>query len=149
MMSEERNRELLMRVVDGIATDEERAKLERLVASDQTLKDEYTAMMKIKEVTDQMQYREMPDSFWADYWNGVYRRLERGVGWSLLVIGVALLAGFGIFELFRSFFLNSSISIVLRGGLFVALLGSLVLLASIIREVFFARKRERYKEIQR
>ena len=148
-MTEARWQELLMKVVDGVASESERQEFDGLLEADAALRDEYTAMLRIKETTDQMQYVEMPDSFWDDYWHGIHNRLERGLGWTLLIVGAALIAGFIIFEFFRSFFLDGSISIILRLGVLVAILGTLVLLISVLREKLFARKRERYKEIVR
>lgn len=148
-MSDERLQQLMMKVVDGLATEAEAQEFEQLLEDYPEMRDEYTAMCRIKEVTDEMQYQEMPDSFWEGYWSGVYRRLERGIGWTLLVLGAALIGGYAVFELFRSFFLDGSVSIILRGGILIAILGSLVLLISVLREMLFARKRERYKEIER
>ncbi len=148
-MSEARWQELLMKVVDEVATDAERQEFDALLQADTTLRDEYKAMLHIKEVTDKMQYVEMPDSFWDDYWQGIHNRLERGLGWTLLVVGAALIVGFVIFEFFRSFFLDGTVSIILRLGVLIAILGTLVLLISVLREKLFARKRERYKEIVR
>jgi hypothetical protein len=148
-MTEARWQELLMKVVDGVASESERQEFDQLLEADAALRDEYTAMLRIKETTDQMQYVEMPDSFWDDYWHGIHNRLERGLGWTLLIVGAALIVGFVIFEFFRSFFLDGSVSIILRLGVLIAILGTLVLLISVLREKLFARKRERYKEIVR
>lgn len=149
MMDDEKKRELLMRVIDGAAGDAEIAELKRLMAGDAALKDEYIAMKNIKEVTDAMKFKEMPDSFWDGYWGGIYNRLERGLGWGLLSIGLALISAFALFHVFNDFFLNSSISIIVRGGVLIGSVGALVVLWSILREVLFARQHERYKEIQR
>lgn len=148
-MDNERKRELLTKVVDGVAGEAEKAEFETLAAADPVLKDEYTAMSRIKEVTDAMQYKELPDSFWDGYWNGIYNRLERGIGWVLLTIGLALLSLFGLYVIFKDFFLNGSISILVRVGVFVGAAGALVLLWSVLREVLFARGHERYKEVER
>lgn len=138
-----------MKVVDGAAAENERAAFDALIAADPELKDEYIAMTKIKEVTDAMKFKEMPDSFWDGYWGGIYNRLERGLGWALLSIGLALLAAFGLFKLFENFFLNGSISLVVRGAVLIGGVGAVLILWSILREVLFARSHERYKEIQR
>ena len=148
-MDEQCRRELLVKVVDGEATEEERKEFERLSAADSVLRDEYVAMTRIKEVIDGMRFKEMPDSFWDSYWQGIYNRLERGIGWVLLTLGAALLTGFGLYQVFRGFFLDGSISLLVRGGVLIGSVGVLVILWSILREVLFARTRERYKEIQR
>jgi len=148
-MDDERKQELLTKVIDGVASTDERAEFDDLIATDAKLKDEFTAMTRIKEVTDNMRFSEMPDSFWEGYWNGIYNRLERSIGWILITISLAILSGFGIFHLFADFFLNGSVSILVRLSVLIGMLGALVLLWSILREVLFARKRERYKEIQR
>lgn len=149
MMNEEKKKELLMRVIDGVADEQESAELDGMMAGDPALKDEYIAMKNIKEVTDAMQFKEMPDSFWDGYWNGIYNRLERGLGWGLFSIGLALVSAFAVFKVFQDFFLNGTISIVVRGGVLVGSIGVLIILWSILREVVFARRHERYKEIKR
>jgi hypothetical protein len=149
MMDEEKKRELLMRVIDGVADERESAELDGMMADDPVLRDEYVAMKKIKEVTDAMQFKEMPDSFWDGYWNGIYNRLERGLGWGLFSIGLALVSAFAVFRVFQDFFLNGAISIAVRGGVLIGAVGALIILWSIFREVVFARRHERYKEIKR
>ncbi|MCK4857408.1 MAG: hypothetical protein KAT58_05545 [candidate division Zixibacteria bacterium] len=148
-MSEEKKIELLMKVIDDVATESELLEFEQLAAADAKLNDEYIAMKRMKEVTDSMRFKEMPDSFWEGYWNGIYNNLERGIGWTLVTIAAALLSSFGLFHVFKDFFLDGNISILVRLGVGIGSLGVLVLLWSILREVLFARKRERYKEIER
>lgn len=148
-MVDDKIQELMMKVVDGVANETERREFERLTKNDNALRDEYIAMKKIKEVTDTMRFAEMPDQFWQGYWGSIYNRLERGLGWILMSVGAIVLLAFGMFQLFKDFFLNPEFSIVVRGGAFVGGAGAIILLWSLLRETLFARRKERYKELER
>ena len=110
---------------------------------------EYQELSKLKEVTSDMRFTDLPDRFWAGYWNNIYNRLERGIGWILLSVGAIILTTFGAWELLNKFFLDETIPIILRLGTAVGSLGLITLLVSVLREKLFARKHERYKEVER
>ena len=96
-----------------------------------------------------MRFSDLPDRYWAGYWNNIYNHLERVTGWIFVSIGAITLLAYGVWELLNSFFIDETIPIVLRIGIGLGLLGLVILLVSIFREKLFARKHERYKEVQR
>jgi len=141
---------ILMKIVDGIATPEEHSAFEEAARNDPGLKDELTAFRKIKEVTDSMQFKELPDSYWDGYWTSVYRRVERSVGWVFFSIGAIIVIVFCLYLFLSEFLTDPSISLVLRIGVVFGGFGAVVLIVSAIRERFFARKHERYeREVER
>lgn len=147
-MDEDRKKELLMKAVDGLASDAELAELKQAVSSDPDLAKEYRAFTKIKEVTDSIMFKDLPDSHWEGYWTNVYNRLERGIGWVLMSIGAILLICYGAYRLLEGVFSSPEISLVVKIGIAVGGAGVIILLVSIVREVMFARKKERYKEVK-
>jgi hypothetical protein len=147
-VSEDRKKELMMKMVDGVATDEEKQEFEEYLKNDSELDKEYRSFKQIKEVTDTIMFKEPPDSYWEGYWAGIYNRLERGAGWICFSVGAIILLAFGGYQLFRNFFLSPAVSIIAKIGVAVGGLGVIILMVSIIREVIFARKHERYKEVK-
>ncbi len=147
-MSEDRKKELMMKMVDNIATDSEKQEFEEYLKNDPELEKEFMSFKQIKQVTDSIKFKEPPDSYWEGYWAGIYNRLERGVGWIFFSIGAIILLAFGGYELFHNFFLSTTVSPIAKIGVGVGGLGIIILMVSIIREVLFARKHERYKEVK-
>ncbi len=109
---------------------------------------EYARMLKLKEVTDDMKYLDLPDRLWAGYWNGIYNRIERGFGWILLSLGAIILAAFGAWRLLNEFFLDPRPPLLLKIGLGALIAGMIVLLISVIRERIFSRAHDRYEEVE-
>lgn len=140
---------MLAGYIDGELTPEERADVEQHLRSCDECKKELEAFQKLKEVTGAMRYADIPEHVWENYWHGLYRRLELGLGWILLSIGVVLLLGFGLFCLIKDFFLAPAEPLLVKIGVGAGGLGLIVLLVSIIRERLFAYRHDRYKEIQR
>jgi hypothetical protein len=147
-VNEDHKKELMMKAVDNIATPAELKELEKYIQEDSNLANEYKAFQKIKEVTDSIMFKELPDSYWKGYWEGIYNRLERGLGWILFSIGAMIILIYGGYRLLYDFFLSDEVSLILKLGVGVGGIGLIILLVSIVREVFFARCKERYKEVE-
>jgi hypothetical protein len=135
--------------LDGELTAEQQDQLDEHLATCQNCRKEYEELLKLKEVTSNMRFSDLPDRYWASYWNNIYNRLERGIGWIFISIAAIILLAYGLWNLLNNFFVNETIPIVLRIGVGFGLLGLLILLVSILREKIFARKHERYKEVER
>jgi len=145
-MTDEELQALMMRIVDGLATPEEEQEFLEMTRDDPKWNTELRAYRKIKEVTDEMQLKELPDSYWEGYWASIYRRCERGFGWILFSIGAIVILAFGFWTLFSEFYTDPDVSLILKFGVSAAGLGVIVLLVSIVRERCFARKHERYEK---
>ncbi len=140
---------LMMAVLDGEASDTEREKLERLLAEDPALQSEYEDLAGVKELTMNHPPKDPGHALWQNYWGGVYRRLERGLGWILLSAGAIPLLMYGGWQFASDWFTNDSIPLWLRvaGGAVGA--GMIILFVSVLRETLFFHKNERYKDIER
>ena len=62
-VSEERKKELLMKVVDKLATADEEKEFAEYIKSDSVLEEEYKSFREIKEVTDTIKFKDLPDSY--------------------------------------------------------------------------------------
>jgi len=145
-MEDEEIQQLMMKVVDGLATPEESKALDEVVSGNEKWRTELRAYRKIKEVTDSMQFKELPDSYWQGYWANVYRQIERGIGWILMSIGAIVLIASGLYVLLSEFFTDPNVSLIVKLGVSMGGFGAVVLLVSILRERCFARKHERYEK---
>ena len=135
--------------VDGELTADQEKLLEEHLRTCPRCRKELDELLKLKEVTSDMRFTDLPDKYWAGYWNVVYNRLERGLGWILLSVGAIILAALGTWEILRDFFLDPAQPIVLKLAIGSGLLGLIILLISVLRERLFARKHERYEEVER
>lgn len=145
----ERFEALVTAAVDGELDEAGRAELEEVLARHPGLRREMEDQLRVKEVVGTMAFVEPPEELWDGYRKGVMHRLERGVGWVLFTIGIALLAGGGAWVGLMELMGAEDVPLWVKAGTLAALLGTAVLLFSIIRERLFLRKRERYDEVQR
>ncbi len=143
------SRELMMLVLDGEADAAQIQELESRLTADASLRREYDSMKAMKEMT--MDYRppEPDAAMWQSYWAGVYRRMERGLGWVLFSIGAVVLMLYGAWEFGRQWWSDDSIPFWVRIAGASLAAGTIILLVSVVRERLFFHKNERYKDIER
>ena len=141
--------EMLAGYVDGELSEVERHTFEQELDRNPKLQAELKEFMKLKEVTGLVKYADLPEEVWESYWQSLYRKTERGVGWIFYSIGAIVLVCYGLFELFSNLFVNPEVPMLIKIGVTALVLGSGVLLVSLVRERIFAYRRDRYKEITR
>jgi len=139
---------LLSGLVDGELNPEEKKNTSDHITSCPDCRREYARLKKLKEVTDDMKYFDLPDKLWAGYWREVYNRVERGIGWIFLSIGAIILLAFAAWQILNNFFLDPAEPLYLKLGVGSLLLGLIILLISVIRERLFSRKHDRYDEVE-
>ena len=139
----------LMSYLDDEIEPEKKAEIERHLTECTKCREEYQSFVKLKQETDKMKLADLSDELWNGYWKGVYRRVERGTGWVLLSIGAIILLCFGAYQFFKELLGDPNISLIVKIGVSMGVLGAIVLLVSIIRERLFLCKTERYKEVER
>jgi len=139
---------LLSGLIDGELDAGQKKSAESHIVFCGGCREEYARLLKLKEVTDDMKYFDLPDKLWAGYWQGIYRRIERGIGWFLLSLGAAVIIAFGAWRFLNDFILDPRISVFLKIGVGALLSGLIILLVSIIRERLFIRKHDRYDEVE-
>ncbi|MBU8934836.1 MAG: zf-HC2 domain-containing protein [candidate division Zixibacteria bacterium] len=140
-------RKLLAGYVDGELTNEEKMAVEQALAESPELQTELEEFRKLKEVTGMAQYADLPDEVWETYWESIYKKLERGIGWIFFSVGAIVLLGFGLYEVFSQLYLDPDAPLWTKIGLTALAVGSAVLLVSFGRERWFAYKRDRYGKV--
>ncbi len=142
-------RELLAGYVDGELPEDQRKELEEELKHNPELKAELEEFMKLKEITGLVQYADLPDEVWENYWQNLYRKLERGIGWIFLSVGAIVLICFGLYEFFKELYINPEVPLLVSVSVSVLTIGVVILLVSLIRERIFAYNRDRYREVKK
>ena len=106
---------------------------------------ELSSLGRIVRMTDELKLRAPDDEFWNGYWESVYRRSERRVGFVLLIAGVLALLGYALLRAVKSPALLSyeGISVIL------ILVGLIVIFVSVACERYHESKNDTYKEVER
>jgi len=145
----EQIRELLAGYIDGELTDAERTAVEKALAEDGELRAELEEFRKLKEVTGMARYADLPLEVWENYWESLYRKLERGIGWLLMSLGAIILGGFGLYQFFEQMYLSATVPLWVKFGVTGVSAGAIILLVSYGRQCYFAFKRDRYRRVKR
>ena len=133
----DRFRRLMMAAVDGEISAADRRELAEALERDPALRREWDTFAKLKEVTETMTPKRPPEEVWDGYWDGVYRRLERGIGWVLTSIGAIVLLTWGAWTWVGDLLRDESMPPVVRWA-------TLALVAGLV-----VRKTDPYKDILR
>ena len=142
-------REMLAGYVDGELPEDQRKAFEAELERDPQLRAELEEFRKLKEVTGMVHYADLPQEVWDTYWQSIYRKIERGLGWIFLSIGAIILLGFGVIMAFYELLVDPMVPLWFKIGVSVGSLGLIILLVSFIRERLFAYKRDRYGKVLR
>ena len=145
MMECGRFRELMMAALDGEICAEDRARLESHLESCSECKSEYEELRRVSELVGDIDLPRPSQEDMMKYWPSVYARIERGAGWSLLLIGAIIWLAYGVY-LFAT---DPSINSVTKFLIALPIVGVLMLLVSVIRERMIVSRTERYKEVER
>jgi len=134
-----------MRLLDDELASEEKAEYETHVQGCEHCGAELRSLGRIVELTNEMRLRTPDDEFWDGYWESIYRRSERSLGFLLLITGVIGVLIYAVFRAVTSprFLSYEGISIT------VILLGLVVIFASVARERFHESRNDPYKGVRR
>ena len=134
-----------MRLLDGELSDSERADYEEHVRECEVCAGELAAMGRIVKWADELRFRPPDDEFWEGYWEGVYRRSERSVGFFFVIAGVLMVLFYGIFKAVTSprLLTYEGISIT------VILIGLVVIFVSVARERYHESRNDPYRGVKR
>ena len=148
-MNCERFKELMMGYIDGELSAEETAAFLDHIKNCAQCSSELKHFQKLKEVTDGMTLKTPEDTIWADYWSGIYNRIERGIGWILLSICGMLLLIYGGFKAVEDLIQDPMVGLIVKMGILGLIAGLAILFVSALRERLFFWKNDRYKNVRR
>ena len=138
-----------MAAVDDEISTEDRAELDVALAADAGLRNEWETLARLREMTGAMTLREPPAEVWDGYWEGVYRRFERGTGWILASIGAIVVATWGTWEWVQQLMADTDTPLFIRWSVLAMCAGMIILFVSVVRERWFVRKSDPYKDVIR
>jgi len=133
-----------MKLLDGEMTSTEEQAYEEHVKGCADCTNELRDLGRVVGFTNEMRLRAPDEDFWEGYWRSVYRRLERGTGFLLLIVGVAVMTLWVIYE-----FVTSPEFLTIKGiAISAILLGLVIVFLSVVRERYHESKDDPYKEIE-
>ena len=140
---------LLSAYVDGELEPGDVARIEAYLEENPAARREVEQLQRLKQLTGAMRLKEAPAEEWEVFWESVYNRAERSLGWILFVLAAAVLGGWAVWELATVLLETEQLPWIVKGAIVVGTGGVLVLLLSVIRERVFKRSRTRYKDVIR
>lgn len=145
----EREEMLIAGALEGSLTPEQERELEDLVDSSPAARREIESLRSVREVTMGLEFKKPPEELWAHYWAGVYARLERGIAWTLISIGGAVLIALGAYKAIEALLADATMPLIMKLGIVALVLGGAILVVSVVREKWFLRKTDKYNEVVR
>ena len=142
-------KDLMMGYLDNELSDESRRRFEEHVAACPECANELKEFKRLKIITDEVTLVEPEDRLWQDYWNDIYNRIERGVGWIVFSVAAILLTIYGGFRTIEAIIRDPKIEFIFKAGLLALLVGLAVLFVSVLRERIYFWRRDRYKDVRR
>jgi predicted anti-sigma-YlaC factor YlaD len=140
---------LLMGYLDDELEQEQRKALEEHLESCDQCSSELREFKQLKRITDEVTLLEPEDRVWQQYWDSIYNRIERGVGWILFSVAAILLLIYAGFRLIEQIVTDPTAGFFLKAGLLALITGLAVLFVSVARERLYFWKKDRYKDVRR
>ena len=145
----ERFFELVEKYLNNNLNSEETTELNALIEKDSKLKNELEEQKRIKEVLNKVTFKNPSKEIWDNYWLGIYNRIERGLGWLAVSVGLVILIIYGAIETVNTFMKDSHTPGIIKFGTAAVIIGVLVILFSVIREKIYTAKKDKYRKVQR
>ena len=137
---------LMSGFLDGELEEDDRQKLERHLATCEACASEFKKMKRIVDASAGLSVTPPPEEVWDTFMDGVWNRAERGTGWAIFIVGVVILALWGVYA-FATEPWGSALVKVLVATPFV---GLGIVFISVLRQRMFVAKTDRYsKEVKR
>jgi len=133
-----------MLFLDGEMTADEKLAYEAHVAQCEDCARELKEMGRVVNFTSDLRLREPDEVFWETYWRSIYRRLERRTGFFVLLVGLIVVSGYGVFKAVTSpeFWTFKGL------GLTAVFVGLIIVFLSVVRERYHEAKTDPYKEVK-
>ncbi len=141
---------MLSAYVDGELAADDRRRIEEHLAGCEACRQSLAELNAVQEDLAMIKFREPSDAELERYWQSVYNRLERGIGWVLLSLGVMVLLCYGAFMLVERMIRDPKVALALKVGVVALIVGAVVLFVSLLRERLAVRKTDKYsREVDR
>jgi len=142
-------KDVMMAYLDGELEEKRIKQFQAHLKNCPQCRQELDEFVSLKKITDSVSLVEPEDRVWDQYWDNVYNRLERRMGWVFFSIAGILLGLFGGFKVIEAVILDPGADLMFKVCLVVLILGLAILFASVLRERIYFRQRDRYKDVRR
>ena len=142
-------KDLMMGYLDEELSAEQKSRIEEHLATCKQCAAQLQEFRQLKAITDQVTLVEPEDRLWQQYWDGVYNRIERGVGWIIFSVAAILLTIYGGFKAIEAIIKDPAVEITLKIALLALLVGLAILFVSVLRERLYFWQKDRYKDVRR
>lgn len=132
----------LMRFLDGELSPDEHARVQAAIASSTELAREATIYRAMKGRFQDITFH--PGTYHRSVWDSVNQRLTRPAGWILVIAGAAIWVAYGVYV-----FLVSPVDHWQKLATGAVVIGTLMLLASVIWERYREWLTDPYRDVQR
>jgi len=144
---------LLSAYVDGELNADDTARIEAHLALPDSAsayaRREIEHLRQLKQVTGTMRLKEPRAEEWEIFWDNVYNRAERSLGWILMSVGLVVIGAWAALQVVMALVASDGLPLYIKGGIFTVAAGVMVLLTSVVRERVYKRRRTRYKDVIR
>ncbi len=142
-------KDVMMAYLDGELEEKQIKQFQAHLKDCPQCRQELDEFVSLKKITDSVSLVEPEDQVWDQYWDNVYNRLERRMGWVFFSIAGILLGLFGGVKVIEAVILDPGVDLMFKVCLVVLILGLSILFASVLRERLYFRQRDRYQDVRR
>jgi len=142
-------KDLMMGYLDNELSDQQRRQFEEHLAGCPECAGELEQFKRLKAITDEVTLVEPEDRIWQEYWDGIYNRIERGIGWIVFSVAAILLIIYGGFRAIEEIIKDPKIELIFKVGMLALIVGLAILFVSVLRERIYFWRRDRYKDVRR
>lgn len=142
-------KDLMMGYLDEELSAEQTRQFEEHLTTCKQCTSQLQEFRQLKAITDQMTLVEPEDRLWQQYWDGIYNRVERGIGWIIFSVAAILLTIYGGFKAIEALITDPTVGLLLKIAMLVLLVGLAILFVSVLRERIFFWSKDRYRNVRR
>ena len=136
---------MLMAWLDGELAPPDRARFERMLTEDRDLAAEAAAQRALVDMTRSLATLEPTEAELRRFWSSFYNRTEWQIAWVLLSVGIAGLAGDGVYLLLTA----SKLSWLVKAAAISTLAGAALLVWNTARLKLRTSRFDRYRGVMR
>ena len=131
---------LISGYLDGELSPEQAAEFEARLESSPGFREEFERMRSLVHATSNLRFENPPEEVWDHFLDNVYNRVERRLGWLILIMGVLALSGYGLYHYFIDAWATPYIKILVAAPMS----GLAILLISVWRQRLAVAREDRY-----
>ena len=136
--------ELLSGYLDGELTQQQRQRVDIHCDTCTECKKNLEELRALRESIGKARLSEVDQDVWRERMDDTTVRTSRGIGWLLILGGVLVAMGMGVYE----FVIDSSLGLAEKLIVGVIYGGFVVLFFSVLRQRFIERKTDKYKDVE-